>query len=164
MIRTPIGKDNLPPEGENRQDGDTDNEAEGLQSNQFTLNSLRARRDNDKMSSQTSRSAENVPVFTSTLAIEPSKVPAVTTETTERLAEITSTASTTQGRPLTPTPVTGMEGIEKLVETETNVLLPAEAGKTATTTAKSILPPLTLSEAVAGKQFHEGIQDKLSLA
>jgi hypothetical protein len=159
MFKTLPKKKDKPPEGENRQDGDTDNEAEGLQSNQFTLNSLGATMCHDsEMSSKTSRSVESLPVFTSTPAIEQSKVTAATTETTERLAEIASTASTAQGRPPPPTSVTGMEGIEKSVAPETNVVLPAEAGKTSTTTAKSILRPSTLSEAVAGKQICEGIQ------
>jgi hypothetical protein len=56
-----------------------------------------------------------------------------------------------------------MEEIEKSVETKTNVVLPAKAGKTATTTAKSILRPSTLSEAVAGQRIHEGIPAKSSL-
>jgi hypothetical protein len=86
MIRTPR-KDNLPPEEGNPQNGDTDEEAKVLQSNQSALS------------------------VTSTPAIKPPSITAVTTETVEETDEITSTASTTQGRPLPPTPVTGMEGI-----------------------------------------------------
>jgi hypothetical protein len=57
MIQTPR-KDNLPPKGENRK-----------------------KRDDDEMSSLTSRSGESVPAFTSTPAtMEPSKVTEVTTE------------------------------------------------------------------------------------
>jgi hypothetical protein len=44
MFKTPPKKKDKPPEGENRQDGDTNDKAEGLQSNQFTINSLRARK------------------------------------------------------------------------------------------------------------------------
>jgi hypothetical protein len=70
MIRTPR-KDNLPPEGGNRQNGDTDEEAKGLQSNQLA------------------------PSVTSTSAIKPPSVTAVTTETVEETDEITTTATTT---------------------------------------------------------------------
>jgi hypothetical protein len=61
------------------------------------------------------------PAFTSKLATEPPSVTAVTTKTVKRTVEITSTASTTQGRPLPPIPVTEMEGIERAVKTELNV-------------------------------------------
>jgi hypothetical protein len=97
MFRTPP-KDNLPLEGGNGQNGDIDKEAEGLQLN------------------------KSAPSVTSTPAIKPPSVTAVTTETVQETDEITSTASTTQERPLTLTPVTEMEGIERPVETEGNVM------------------------------------------
>jgi hypothetical protein len=139
MIRTPR-KDNLPPEGGNCQNGDTDKEAKGLQSNQ------------------------SAPLVTSTPAIKPPSVTAMTTETVEETDEITSTTPTTQGRPLPPTPVTGMEGIERPVETKVNVMQSAEAEKTAEAATKLIVQSSTLSEAVAGKQKLEIIQEKSVLS
>jgi hypothetical protein len=124
---------------------------------------MRARRDDDKKSSQTSRSGKSVPAFTSKPATEPTSVNAVTTETVKRTVEITSTVSTTQERPLPPIPVTEMEGIERAVKTKLNVMLSAEAGNTAAAATKLIVRPSTLFEAVAGKQNFEGIQEKSSL-
>jgi hypothetical protein len=120
---------------------------------------MRARRDDNKMSSQTSRYGKSVLAFASKPATEPPSVTAVITETVERTDEITSTASTTQGRP----PVTGMEGIERGVETDLNVMLSAKAENTAAAAAKLIVRPSTLFEAVAGKRKFEGIQEKSSL-
>jgi hypothetical protein len=96
---------------------------------------MRARRDDDEMSSKTSRSRNSVPAFTSKPATEPTSVTAVTTETVKRTVEITSTASTTQGRPLPSIYVTVMEGIERAVKTELNVMLLAEAGNSAAAAA-----------------------------
>jgi hypothetical protein len=56
-----------------------------------------------------------------------------------------------------------MEGIERAVKTEVNVMLSAEAGNTAAAAAKLIVRPSTLFEAVLGKQNFEGLQEKSSL-
>jgi hypothetical protein len=81
----------------------------------------------------------------------------VTTETEAETDEITSTTTTTQGRPLPPTPVTGMEGIERPVETEVNVMQSFEAENTSEAATTLIVRSLTLYEAVAGKRKLEGI-------
>jgi hypothetical protein len=85
MFNSPRKENGEPPEGENHQDGDTKDKAEGLHSNQFTIYSMRAMlHPNSGISSQTSRSEESLPAFTSTLAIELPKVTAVVLETSSR--------------------------------------------------------------------------------
>jgi hypothetical protein len=127
MFRTP-GKDNLPPEGGNRQNGDIDEESEDLQSN------------------------KSGPSVTSTPAIKPPKVIAVTTEIVEETDKISSTASTTHERPLQPTPVAEMEGMERPVPTKGNVMQSAKAENTARTVTKLIGRSTTQSEVKTGKR------------